>query len=407
MRKQSGFNTIFIATLVSGVTLLAWGVASAAITQQCGYCHTMHNSQDGGAFYSPLDPAGVTATSLNGALLRWDCAGCHSGYNTTASINGGAGIPKVNSAPDGAPTYLYGDSAGAANDTLAGGDFYWVATAGGADDTTGHNVDIVAAADSMGLTPPGWDEGMGTGINSGGATWVTAQLRCAGTYGCHGDHSVPDAFGAISGAHHGDTGTVDGLTVGTSYRWLSGLTTAAGILGTEDADWEWTRQANDHNQYRGEDRLKTAAGDAISSTQTISYLCAKCHGKFHNNNAATADDGITNADNAWMRHPTDYDMANTAAGSEYKDYPDGTGTIDTRPYSTETPVADATADTVLATVQLGTANDTAIVTCISCHRAHGSPYKDLVRWDYEADCNASTANAACGCFNCHTTKDGS
>jgi hypothetical protein len=409
MRKQSRFNTIFMATLFGGATLLACSVASAAITEQCSYCHTMHNSQDGGAFSSPRDPGGRAASTLNGALLRWDCAGCHSGYNTVASIAGGTGIPKVNSTTDGAPTYVYGPSAGADNDTLAGGDFYWVADAGGNDDTTGHNVDIVAGADAMGLTPPGWDNGMGTGVNGGAATW-SVQLKCAGTNGCHGDHSEGDAFAAISGAHHGDDGTTVGTSVATSYRWLSGATTGAGILGKEDVDWEFSRLDNstNHNQYKGEDRPKTAAGDAISSTQTISYLCAKCHGQFHNDNSATGTPGITNADDAWMRHPSDYDMANTASGSEYKAYPGAGGTEAARPYSTAAPVASVDVSAALATVSLNPATDTAIVTCISCHRAHGSPYADLVRWDYMTNCFAggsSGDSSLCGCFNCHTTKD--
>ncbi len=405
MRKQSGFNIIFIATLVGGATLLASSVASAAITQQCGYCHTMHNSQDGGTFFSPVDlapPDDPPGSSLNGALLRWDCLGCHSGFNTAASIAAGAGVPKVN-ATAGEPAYDNSDAgSGAANGTLAGGDFYYVTL----DDTFGHNVDVVDAdGDGTLTTPPGWDNGLGTGINLNGPTW-SEPVRCAGTYGCHGDHSQADAFAAISGAHHGDDGTVDGTTIGKSYRWLDG------ILGTEDVDWEWTRGDNstDHNQYRGVDRHKGVDTDIVAdTTDTISYLCGQCHGRFHNNNAG-GDAGIINADAAWMRHPTDYDMANTDAGSEYKAYPGSGGSIGARPYSTAAPVASSTIGAIsLATVNLlAPGTDTAIVTCISCHRAHASPYADLLRWDYINDCIiASTPNADCGCFNCHTTKDGS
>jgi predicted CXXCH cytochrome family protein len=402
MRKQTGFNTFFIAAMVGSAAWLACSVATAAITQQCGYCHTMHNSQNGTAFTSglaPQDGAGSPAAStLNGSLLRWDCVGCHSGDNTSTSIDSGNGVPKVYRTA-GAPNYVNGDdAAGTDNGSLAGGDFYYVTL----DDTHGHNVDIVTGADTL-TTPPGWDSTLGTGINGGGATW-TEQVRCAGTYGCHGDHSKADAFAAISGAHHGDDGTVDGSTVGKSYRFLYG------ILGKEDADWEWTRQASDHNQYKGEDRPKTSAGDAVSATNTISYLCGECHGKFHNSNAGTADDGITNTDDAWMRHPTDYDMANTADTTEYAAYPGSGGAITARPYSTATPVASADVSAVLATVNLqqSSASDTAIVTCLSCHRAHGSPYADLVRWDYVTDCYAGGSSgtpANCGCFNCHTTKD--
>ena len=68
-----------------------------------------------------------------------------------------------------------------------------------------------------------------------------------------------------------------------------------------------------------------------------------------------------------------------------------------------TDAAMGAAGTVNSTV-LQAAGD-AIVTCISCHRAHGTPYADLLRWDYSNNCNAGSDNADCGCFQCHTTKD--
>jgi predicted CXXCH cytochrome family protein len=48
-------------------------------------------------------------------------------------------------------------------------------------------------------------------------------------------------------------------------------------------------------------------------------------------------------------------------------------------------------------VNISTAGD-AIVTCISCHRAHGSPYYKLLRWDY-------AGSISTGCAYCHTSKD--
>jgi predicted CXXCH cytochrome family protein len=48
-----------------------------------------------------------------------------------------------------------------------------------------------------------------------------------------------------------------------------------------------------------------------------------------------------------------------------------------------------------------------MVMCLSCHRPHGSPYDDLLRWDY-GDMVAGTDGplANKGCFYCHSTKDG-
>jgi len=59
---------------------------------------------------------------------------------------------------------------------------------------------------------------------------------------------------------------------------------------------------------------------------------------------------------------------------------------------------------VRATQSVNNADD-AIVTCISCHRAHGSQYADLLRWDYATMTahNGTTGNV--GCFQCHTSKD--
>jgi hypothetical protein len=78
--------------------------------------------------------------------LNTDCNGCHSGINdgnnTTPYILMTVGEP------------LYGTTGTeAGTDTLAGGNFYWVAMSG--FDRTGHNVAGVAGLDStLGNIPP-------------------------------------------------------------------------------------------------------------------------------------------------------------------------------------------------------------------------------------------------------------
>jgi predicted CXXCH cytochrome family protein len=48
---------------------------------------------------------------------------------------------------------------------------------------------------------------------------------------------------------------------------------------------------------------------------------------------------------------------------------------------------------------------TDLVTCLSCHRPHGSPYPDMLRWDYENMQLGGGGDDGTGCFVRHTTKD--
>jgi predicted CXXCH cytochrome family protein len=61
-----------------------------------------------------------------------------------------------------------------------------------------------------------------------------------------------------------------------------------------------------------------------------------------------------------------------------------------------TPVGSSDVSSVKSTVAF---NDDSIVTCISCHRAHGTPYYKMVRWDYAGSAGGGF------CANCHTSKD--
>ncbi len=40
------------------------------------------------------------------------------------------------------------------------------------------------------------------------------------------------------------------------------------------------------------------------------------------------------------------------------------------------------------------------VTCLSCHRAHGTENDDLLRWEYSTQ-DAGTDTADYGCLGCH------
>jgi hypothetical protein len=90
-----------------------------------------------------------------------------------------------------------------------------------------------------------------------------------------------------------------------------------------------------------------------------------------------------------------------ATGSEYAGYGDGGAGI----YNVRTPLASSTIpDPIPGSVTLGGVGDgTAIITCITCHRAHGSPYDYSLRWDYKRWPGAGGDNNG-GCYDCHTVK---
>ena len=381
----------WLAVVIVGVTLLFSGVAVAKVSGPCADCHTMHASQK--PWPALWGSETILRANPNEALLVDDCVGCHSG--ATARKGTSNEIPVVLRTVDPVstgPSNLGGNS-------LAGGDFYWV-NAG--NPTKGHDVidlpDISGQDSNIGLTPPGWDPGatpgeLGDGqIHDGASSW-TSQLTCAGKYGCHGRHDETTNAGAIRGAHHGDDsclkpGSVkqadQGADITTSYRWLGG------IEGIEDDDWEWTATdgTTDHNQYKGVD-----GNTSYGHKTTISYLCAQCHGQFHNSIGSASP---------WLRHPTDIALPSDTSKEYYK-YNGGTGTDNN--YSVVAPVGSTTfTDNGNPEDKITPGTTDSIVLCVSCHRAHGTEYDDLLRWCYDDMTAGQDTTPNEGCFICHTTK---
>lgn len=316
----------------------------------CVNCHTMHNSQGN----SNMTPGTIGA---QGGLLTNTCYGCHSGNNVLG------GRPNVLHTSE--PPYTTGAEPG--HNTLAGGDFYWVSM--GAE-LKGHNVSGVSLQSTR--TAPG--------SNPPREFSASQPLTCAGTNGCHGDLSKSGDVVAMSQTHHAPEHS-------RGFRFLDG------ISGFEDPDYELVLSLNSdgHNQYKGSGRT----GDDDSETSTISHLCAKCHGAFH---SGGGDAGIWNGTSfgtdPWIRHPVDYDMG--GLGGEYAGYGSG-GT-----YNFITPVGSDNVSVALSSVNLASPAKEAIVVCVSCHRAHGSPYDYDLRWDYKKWPDTGGYN---GCGDCHTEKN--
>ncbi|HDO25869.1 MAG TPA: hypothetical protein ENG95_04420 [Nitrospirae bacterium] len=332
---------ILVLLMVSFILFFSNGVNAKVNVGHCADCHTMHNSQNNASVAYELNTSYTgydTVSTPNNYLLKSDCAGCHSS-TSTATI-------------DGNETPIVFNTSNFSN-PLAGGNFSYVLS----DDSMGHNVDFITAPDvQLGLTPPG------------GST-MSSQLTCAGEYGCHGDRtSGKTNYSGTKGAHHtDDTGGITGTSIGLSYRFLNG------ILGTEDNDWEQETSV-DHNQYKG---------STSSAADTISYLCSRCHGDFHTWTGGASEVGTASP---WLRHPTDVDLPATGEFAGYTTY-------------------NATAPVAQTTPGL-TTNDTVtpgsdVVMCLSCHRAHSSPYYKILRWDIKG----TLSQAMSGCIVCHTSKD--
>jgi len=371
-----------IVTLVFVFATSGLETAHAKVQGACVNCHTMHNSQDGGEMATFGNETGA-----NNALTKGSCLGCHGQVPAGANHF-------LNSTPQ---VYHSGGT------DLAGGNFAYIkgdkAVTTGDTSTCGHNVVDTSVADANLDTPPG---------GAGDALAIKAKnspnFTCGGVYGCHGDRSKADSFGAVSGAHHSNvSGECDGSDIGNSYRFL------AGVKGYENmvADYEYQNaDATHHNEYYG---VKTATDsgddgsyDLAPLNNTISGLCAECHGEFHSNEDIGS--GAADNDSPFLRHPTDVVLTSDAS-KEYKYYngDDGDGTAT---FSVVAPVARQSAPasisgTVTLTDEDGNGD---VVMCLSCHYAHAGPYEDILRWDYTTMI-AETASTNTGCFICHTTKD--
>lgn len=336
----------------------------ARVQGRCKDCHSMHSSKEGSA---------ETYGGLSGpfpVLTEGGCLGCH-GQNPS----GGQNIVPVGLAR--APQVIHNQK----NGDLAAGNFYYVADAFTGDHSKGHNVMGISRQENPPMdTPPGFVGSVLIPGGTGPTRWPeNKQLSCAGTWGCHGNRTIEDPYKAMAGAHHADDSVIDGMTVGTSYRYL------LGVKGREHQNWEYLATIDDHNGYKGD--------PTHSSMDTISYLCGQCHVKFHASRELGGGGSVgTVYTGLWTRHPSDISFSTVHggyAGSEYERY---------ITYSLEAPVAY-----VNPTGNEKSVGAESILMCLSCHRAHGSPHADILRWDY-ASMVVGAGVPKTGCLTCHTKK---
>lgn len=354
-----------------GLMLVLPGVSGAALTGECSNCHTMHNSQQTTFVAFSRDASGqmVPRDMAFDMLLKTDCIGCHSNPGpATIVTQGETRTPIVLNLTE--PTY---PPNGSSTSTLAGGNFHWIAQGG---DSLGHNVAGISGEDSR----------FGGGLAPGG---VPVEDQCAT---CH--NTLATADGGCEGchvpAHHAAGPEVLAGQEQGWYRFLGsvmlrdgeGGAPAEGVLGIEDPDWEQAASADRHNTYQGSAGL---FGSYLGSG-SLTQKCSGCHGLFHRDTASGS---------AWIRHPVAVAIPDAGEFAEFATY------------EPLVPVARANVsaeDANFSTINRGSD----MVSCVSCHRPHGSPYPAMLRWNYRAwpGIDPQTGQPAVnGCAVCHTAKD--
>jgi predicted CXXCH cytochrome family protein len=376
----------FLARGITGLAAAVLAVALAApalarVSGPCGNCHTMHNSQDGGSMASTLSGTSrVPDETPNGELLKSDCIGCHSATDSTTWKDPVTGAPIVYNTAE--PTYG-ADAGDGQRHGLAAGNFYWVTR----DSSFGHNI---FSPDPTLTKAPGKYSGC-----SGWSCHVNLDrpytLGGRARKNCTCCHTFPSNY-----HHNDDSATVVNSRAQGWYRFLGSVHfDGHGASGIESPDWEHSATSTSHNEYLG--AQKAAMADMSGYTEngnTVTAFCSGCHNSIHANwryvDEFTGEPGGP-ALTPWIRHPADRALP---AGGEYTAY-----TV----YDPLVPVARPALTTISGTVTPGTD----MVMCLSCHRAHASPYPDMLRFPYDQMQAGGGGADGTGCFKCHTAKDGS
>lgn len=390
----------------------------------CGGCHTMHNSQGGGA-NTLGGSSGGSLVMLRGAVTSREqihnfCLQCHSS-DGAQSIAGTLFAPHTQSAPK---VLLQSTTANKWSETSffniigGGGDFQYAcgdvasgvwncATVDGATALgKGHSLGATA------VTPPGAADG------------PIAAFTCTSCHDPHGTNSASSAdinkFRNLRKIPTGSGSTSVALTSGDHLSWVGGITGALDAVGTNfipvsQATGTATSGATltaIWPVFRGT-LTGTPATDAANSNAYgggaagISRWCSTCHDNWHEGTTPGNIAGGQGAAGDWKRHPVDNVLDE---GVTFGQSGAGVDIFDPTNYNAATvgtvlPVASSQgADKVFYTTAGNATTDK--VMCLSCHFAHGGPYNDNLRWDYTSAVSAGdqTGNgvpSTKGCQLCH------
>jgi hypothetical protein len=188
----------------------------------------------------------------------------------------------------------------------------------------GHNV--VAPSKNVGADP--------VLTHAPGGTYMSSSMSCTSCHNPHGN---------------------------TNFRLLYG------VSHVEAGNYTFTHAAPDAEGISIEDTLRESSTHHTAYKGGMSAWCANCHGNYHNNTTQ-------------MVHPSGQAMganiAQTYGLYNGTAHPNG-GT----PSSSYLPMV-AFEDGAMTTSSTGAPSATSQVSCISCHRAHGSSAPNIGRWDF-------------------------
>jgi len=365
-KNHAGMILFLLSALLLFIPAASW----ASVKGACVNCHTMHNSQNGAEIYTESAKRGGPGYNL----LNTTCIGCHSstGGSPTKPL-GESTIPIVYNTVE--PAQM-----------TAGGNFYYVQHNG---DNYGHNV--ITVDQTLSSAPGSSETGVGCGFGGchaslasirlgPGYDWFHYPIQGNGCIGCHVPrHHAPDQ--APGGVVKEENGCYRFLGR-PAWVWnIPPHSSRPGVEGIEDPDWELTVGQADHNEYRDADKPAAPYSPGSANPMGISDFCAGCHRDYHSWDLQNRNRDATGS---WLRHPAgDTEIPNRG---EYAAH---------TAYNPQTPVSRPVVSIVSGTVTPGVDR----VMCLSCHRAHGSPYPDMLRWDYENMAKET------GCYVCHTAKD--
>jgi len=282
-----------------------------------------------------------------------ECAGCHTMHNSQdgdlvdeAHPTGNAYLLNFGNPSD---TCLqchasYGQFAGG-NGYGAGGDFYWL-TKEWSWEAHNHTYTSDAEAHGHNVISPVYglvvDPTLG---QAPGGEFLSTQLGCTSCHDPHGNTNFRILYGAGTGP----------VYAGARFPFTAGAPLAAG---------------NSRRTVSGSGQETHTAHTVYKSG--MSEWCGNCHPNFHSGNTTNSV------------HPTGQGMSGLVQAS-YNAYISTVDLSGEQPTAWNGLVPFEAVNVVLEDID--TENYTAgplpgdQVMCISCHRAHASPFEDIARWD--------------------------